>query len=419
MTDHVRTRIKTLSVRGYRSLRQVELRDIPELVVLHGPNGSGKTSIVLAIRLVLRAALHAGSHGAAGLATSRDRPCVLSLATADEALDLRPDDFSRGQPAEMRIAMEVLLGSRAREVILPGAVPASSLFLELVVQGAADETRDKTLRYWFERADVDDRVGLSVRGPMPLQHVSMALAEVVDLRDRLARELASRHDAAPGPLVAMRSAVEGAESRVNALEARAAAEQAVAGRIEKLLLPKLVHTAGAYRVPGGREDPTLALYHAFLSEDPRQQAAARAVSATLGKVGLFGPPVGPFGGDKRAPIELTPVEAKTYGEEQVRFTHPVHGSLPLRNLGQGEQQLFFLVAQLALTSSPIVLLEHPEAHLHLSFAESVGAALRKLVDDGTVDQLWVASRQFGGLLKVQCTEVTLADGWTTVQAVRP
>lgn len=45
-------RIRSLSIRGYKSLRQFELEDLPDFAVFAGPNGSGKSAIFESIALL-------------------------------------------------------------------------------------------------------------------------------------------------------------------------------------------------------------------------------------------------------------------------------------------------------------------------------------------------------------------------------
>jgi hypothetical protein len=355
MPEHIRTRIKALSVRGYRSLRQLELVDLPELIVLFGPNGSGKSNILGAARLALRAAVCAGSR----LPWEEEQPGVLSLEEANTELELRPDDFAHGEPPEIRVAMEVALGTRAREVALPPRrMSFGSLFLDVVFQ----DPGDKTIRYWFKRADVDGE----------------PLASGVALKPDVLQV---------GP------------------------EALAAQRLQKLLLPKLLRVSPAYRTPTDLGNPTAALYDAFLSEDLREQAAAKALGRQLADAGLFG--------RDSAPVELSPVGSKTFGEKQIRVSHPTHGSLSLRNLGTGEQQIVFMLGQRVITPFPIAVLEEPEAHLHVSLMQPLARVLRRSVD-GTesmapaVDQLWMATHHHCFAIASTYFDVAMVDGWTTV-----
>lgn len=150
---------------------------------------------------------------------------------------------------------------------------------------------------------------------------------------------------------------------------------------------RLLQVSDAYRVPGSSDDPQTALHQAFLAEDPAEREAAYRLGQRLASARLFGIQGGSVG--------LLPVVARTYGERQVRFRHPTHGELPLRNLGSGEQQVVFMLGQRVITPYPIAMLEEPEAHLHKNLMEPLARVLRESVlgDGGTpdVDQLWMAT----------------------------
>ena len=107
MTTYRRTAIRSLSVQWYRSLKEAVLQDLPEIIVLYGPNGSGKSNILRAAQLLLRAAGRPGT-----LPTSMQEAVSLRFPEADRVLDLRPDDFRHGDLPEIRIALEIELGSK-------------------------------------------------------------------------------------------------------------------------------------------------------------------------------------------------------------------------------------------------------------------------------------------------------------------
>ena len=50
---YVRTRISSLHVKRYRSIQEPTLKNLPELIVIHGPNGVGKSNIMRAPSLLL------------------------------------------------------------------------------------------------------------------------------------------------------------------------------------------------------------------------------------------------------------------------------------------------------------------------------------------------------------------------------
>ncbi|MBK8719036.1 MAG: AAA family ATPase [Deltaproteobacteria bacterium] len=111
MSSYRRTKITRLRVAGLRSLRDVELVDLPDLVVLHGPNGSGKSTLGRAVGLALKW-LAAVGDGA---------PLRQPYARARERFDLEPDDFTRGGPGRIEIAVTLSVGESAAELLrIPG-----------------------------------------------------------------------------------------------------------------------------------------------------------------------------------------------------------------------------------------------------------------------------------------------------------
>jgi hypothetical protein len=91
---------------------------------------------------------------------------------------------------------------------------------------------------------------------------------------------------------------------------------------------------------------------------------------------------------------------------------------PLGNLGSGEQQVVYMLAQRVITPFPIAHVEEPQAHLHTSLMEPFARVLHESVtgDGGTpdVDQLWIATHHHHFALALQYFDVQLVNGATTV-----
>jgi energy-coupling factor transporter ATP-binding protein EcfA2 len=347
MTGYARTAIRRLSIRGFRSIRSLELTDIPDLVVLHGPNGAGKSNVLLAAQLVLRAASRPQV-----LPVGRDAAHRMELRSADALLGLRPEDFHRPGLPEIRIAIDVALGTKAAEIVrAPAGLPIGQLSMELVAWLPADDE----IQYWFERVAIDG----------------------VDLLER----------------------------------SRTGAEMLLDVRIRETLFRRLLRVSPAYRVPGGPNDPEEAIFSACLSADQLERDSVRRLGRRLAGAGLFG-----AGAE---PVALFPVDDKRYGERRILLTHPTVGDLPLRNLGSGEQQIVYMLAQGVITPSPIAQIEEPEAHLHTSLMEPFARVLHESVtgDLGTpdVDQLWIATHHRHFALALEYFDVRLVDGATKVE----
>jgi hypothetical protein len=184
MSGYQRTAIRRLSIAGFRSIRSLELRDIPDLVVLHGPNGAGKSNLLLAAQLVLRAAAMPGD-----LPVSRERAVDWPLVEADKLLGLRPDDFHFGALPEIRIGLDVDLGTKAAAIVgIPRDQQLGMLSLELVVQ----KESESGLRYWFERADVDGEISLGPDTDPDRQEVRQSLAHQRNIEAMTRAQLTSQ-----------------------------------------------------------------------------------------------------------------------------------------------------------------------------------------------------------------------------------
>ena len=146
---HRRTSLQRIEVRNFRSIEHLVLEELPEMVVFHGPGGSGKSNVLRAVRLVLRAASRAHLPG------RREDAWVLSAADADAQLGLRPEDFRRGT-TEMSVALRLGLGSAAIAALGIEGMAPTTLTLECCAQLSGAEQ----LRVWFPLAETDEGLGL-------------------------------------------------------------------------------------------------------------------------------------------------------------------------------------------------------------------------------------------------------------------
>jgi hypothetical protein len=425
MSDHKRTAIRRLSIRRYRSIERIDLEDLPPLIVLYGPNGSGKSNILRAAQLILRAAARPGE-----MPMKRERAVSMSLPEADQSLDLRPDDFRFGDQPEIRISLAIDLGTRAREIVLPpSGRELSRLDLEVVFQLDGNSS----IRFWFERAEVDGAFSIGPpadndkrRARQSVDELRRGQVVLAEQRSNAERYLAEAEREAPtAEVIERRSAqknqilmfTQALKANEDALQRQESAldeEVFIAERVQRFLIPQVLQTSGAYRVPGGAEDPQDALYRAFLSEDRKERDAAQRLSQRLAGAGLFGA--------EKTGVALLPVDSRTYGEKQIRFKHPTHGDLPLRNLGSGEQQVVLMLGQRVITPFPIAHIEEPEAHLHKTLMEPLARVLREAVlGEGTpdVDQLWIATHHHLFAISEEFFDVSLDGAGSTQVEKRP
>jgi energy-coupling factor transporter ATP-binding protein EcfA2 len=393
MSDYMRTRIRRLFARGYRSLREIEQGDLPDLVVLHGPNGSGKSNLLRATQLALRVVANQDE-----LPGKREEAVPLTLNDASSLLDLRLEDFTWGGDRQIRIGVEIELGERAR-ALLGGEFAAAlqCLFIDVVFQ----DVGDGKILFWCDRADVDGTLRLSKEEDPKVRAVRKTLAQLKQQRAQQQVQLTSYRDqisqqpaqvrpqltASYGPAIQQVTAtIAELNKHVREKELELGDQALLSDRIRLVLCRELLQLHEAYRVPGGKGNPEGELQRALLSSDPRDLDAVDRLRERLARVHVFGSPTGP--------VDLRPVEGPS-GERQVYFLRPPHGWLPLRNLGTGEQQVIIMLAQGVITRRPIAHMEEPEAHLHSKLMEPVADFLRESVfpDRGRpdVDQLWIAT----------------------------
>ncbi|MBK8255362.1 MAG: AAA family ATPase [Polyangiaceae bacterium] len=372
MSTYHRTAIRRIAVQGYRSLENVVVENIPDVVVLFGPNGSGKSNLLRAARLLLRA-IPVGPT----LAFGREAAIVLPLANINEIFGLRPDDFRYGSLPEIRVELTISLGTRALGQLRDSMVePATEVELAVVFQ----HTGGQEITFWFDQLEVSDR--WQAKSPT----VSRAL-------NALQIHLLPNGNTALAPDDILRARL-----------------------IRSAVFSKLIQLSDAYRVPGGTADPQSALYDAFLSEDAAQRAAARRLQTRLASAGLFG--------SRSLEVLLIPVNSQTYNEKQIRFKHPTHGEIPLRNLGSGEQQLVMMLGQQVITPYPIAQVEEPEAHLHTSLMEPLANLLTQSVGDHSenspdVDQLWIATHHHRFAIAPEFFDVSLTSTGSTQVERKP
>jgi len=403
MPDYLRTRLQSLSIRGYRSIELVELHDLPDLVVLHGKNGSGKSNLMRAIRLALRVMGLPGD-----LPGERASARSFSLEDARQLLHLRPEDFLRGGTREIRIRLGLGLGTRARETIGPLEESIQSLSFEVVLQN----TDDKAIKLWLDLADAggkafvpEDIARLQTnRLPLALTRERSALRQLEQQRLLMKTEVFDELS------IQMTNALQAASAEVQRLQGLLGIDILIGERIcQKFLAQQFVQLSDAERrvrdesaqssgdfpkreTPESDEEVAVNLqYYLYLASTSEDEALRRSVGLLgrrLGEAGLFGE-----GKEDRVPVRLQPIRHRTFQEYQLLLSHPLHGDLPLRSLSSGEQQLVLLLSQQVITPWPVAFVEEPEAHLHASLMLKLARALRQSVEGSPpdVDQLWIAT----------------------------
>lgn len=424
--DYERTRITALHIENYRSIRELQLNDIPDLVVLHGRNGSGKSNVLGAVSLALRLL---GSN----LPVGEEQAGAFTSQTMRASYFIEPDDFY-WKSSRMRLELTLRLGTRVQEGIAPNGVSLRSLRFAIVVQRVGTE-----YRIWFDQLLLNGRVDLllsrSARKDALGRELDALTAKVTTLQATRAvikesngifrsptiadiddPRVDSMQDFLPAP-----TELNEATDTLQAKNAELAENEAIPPDFRRpftqYLSAHLHGLAEEYRyipkepLPEQLKGPELAgyekgqiqrlLYEWRTSRNNARRDRVVAFSTRLERVGLNG----------KDPIKLEPVLDRDKNEYILLLTRAGGVEVPLQKLGTGEQQLFVMMAQLFLAARPVMQIEEPEAHLHHETMKHLARELRALVspEDGAapeVDQLWIATHHHRFALAPKFYDVT-------------
>lgn len=349
-SDYVRTRIVRLKVSGYRSLYDVEIVDLPEIVVFHGKNGTGKSNLMRIPELVL----HWASLGESLFSSTRR--ARLGYEEANKTLKLRVEDFGFGQAPRMNIELSMELGTTAGLRLNRTPQPPGRLDLSVVVQDVGG-----AIELWFETASLDGR-----------------------------------------PLIDPWE--EGDESR-HALLGRLKHE---------LRQQSLILHLRAYRSLGqetlispdtslpldGAEWFQRRMYAVHVDPDLARRRQLKHLGRRLSELGVF-PGI--------TDVELEPAQDLDFRECRLYVAVPGAGDVPLANLGTGQQQLIMMAAEVLVQRRPIVVIEEPEAHLHAELMEQFARFLRIEAEEASeqspIDQLWISTHHHAFTIAPEYFEV--------------
>jgi len=415
------TRIRRLYVRGYRSIKELDLADLPPIVVLHGENGAGKSNILRALTLPLR---WLGSEGA--LAATREESTRLDYVSADTQLGIRRDDFNRSSPHEMQFRLEIEIGSRARQSV--GNLPHNALFeIDVVVQDVGDG-----IRWWVARAQIGE--GFSLTGDeaqhgaglrQEIEQAKASLAQVQSLlraaRQSLQNPLITSPQRAQltGQVPAWETQAKQHRYNIEFYEQQLAGDSLTMDRVRSRLLRRdLVRVSGAYRrierepIANHSEFEVDAasltapeqiqrrLYLLATSSDPRERAVRRTLEARLGEA-------------MGVSVELAAFRNNEFREYETQWSRANLEGIPLTNLGTGEQQLLILLLDVLVSATPVVQIEEPEAHLHKSLMLRLAKLLERVVEKHDVDQLFIATHHHAFAIASTYYDVTYDDEYGT------
>lgn len=349
--------ITSLSIRGFRSIRELTMENMGRAVILYGQNGAGKSNILAALGVLFRAL---------GELASRSGPIHAEGAVEVPGI-LSVDDFMLN--GDRALSVSVRLESPRSDLadVLPLKI-AALRGLELAISALLPPVGAP--RLWISqiagiRHGRGDSIDLS-----QLMHVPMHpdKADLSTLQRQLGRqlqddEIARFRNQLQSYLVlnvakgVLRSIADLRRSDVKDEKSRDSAD------IQGML------TAGDVR-------------GAFVTahQHPRPEVRDRFVRLQ----NLL----------TRPPLSLRPFDAVRTGKGEPDIQARVlgGGAVPLNLAGLGTHQLLYILSSIVLEPVDIVTLEEPEAHLH---APTSGRALRRLLvqllDERLVNQLFIAT----------------------------
>jgi hypothetical protein len=141
------------------------------------------------------------------------------------------------------------------------------------------------------------------------------------------------------------------------------------------------------------------LYLLATSSDARQRAIPQLLASYVANAM-------DDAGESRGAFELNAVRNNEFREYETQLTRGSIAGIPITNLGTGEQQLLILLLDVLVSSTPVVQIEEPEAHLHKKLMLRLAQLLERLVADGTLDQLVIATHHHAFALAPHYYDVT-------------
>lgn len=356
-------RIEKFWAKGFRSLRHVELADLGPFNILYGKNGSGKSNILAAMRLLIemlraQACLHEAGEWCG----------VASQALKQSGHDARHELHARDEARTIVVGARLASDEHDRPGLVSGPIRFGDLTVEIKIEWIL-EANPKVFMTRLESGGQDVRTTLP-KDQKP--YLATLLSEVIPAQ---AYTLvgADRFWGEPPAFSA-----EADDQRAWHMQKGGLAQQLLDAHIDS-------RPAVRKRLDGLR---------ALLEGPPLHRP--RFVPVKDAKTG-------------RAVLQELLPEPNPDGLE-----------IPIDFAGLGIAQIYVILAQAMLSNSRVVAIEEPEAHLH---APTTGLhlreLLRRLVNDRHIDQLFIATHS--NLFDLDDTgfwEVRFENGETLV-AKRP
>ena len=332
-------RIRAFWAEGFRSLKSVHLPELGAFNIFYGENGAGKSNILAALELLVRAA---GLHipGYANLEAPFKATWVPDL--------VRDEDFCHF-----------------------AAIPRIRLGLTLVSSSDAPvfafrdrQIAELTLEITFERfpgrgtcvsvSRLEDSHGADLR---PLWHDNASKGEARELRDQLGRWFEETFVEQSYRLVPAVRAIGSEAGELDAHDRASLALLLERGRIKE------------------------AFVRALTSPDPVIRTRFARLRRLLTEPPLSRPAFDPVHDPHANTFEIHEQPGRSGGRD-----------VPLDLAGLGIQQIYAVLGQILLGRASAVGIEEPEAHLHApTSGRHLRELLHRLVELGDVQQLFIAT----------------------------
>lgn len=326
--------IRAIWANGFRSLRDFKLADLGAFNVFYGENGAGKSNILAAIELMVRAAgLRISCDGDIREPTHRD--WVDSLVS--------DDDFCRSAPTPTMFLGMTLAGSKDRPVFSSGAYSTAEITFEVAIQ----RLPERGICIHFSRLE----------GQGPLLSLWDQKNDATDPRLNLIRWFEGVVATASYRLISAIRAVRPERGELNAKSRPSLAALLEKGSIKEAFVLALTSPDPVVRKRFGR-------LRELLEGEP-----------------LHRPPFDPVYDPQTQTFEIR----ERSGGASVQ-------DVPLDLAGLGIQQIYALLGQILLGRAFAVGIEEPEAHLHApTTGRHLRVLLQRLVELGDVQQLFIAT----------------------------
>lgn len=342
-------RIRSVHIRGFRNLVDVRADGLGDLVVIYGGNSVGKSNVLDAIALGLRAVAQLGRQNA--LWRGEAVPASQVVSAAEEWTSYSGDLFALGRPSPVRIAVAVNM--TAEELARAGVEP-------LKVGGSPTALVDVTLAFLFKPHP-------SWRVSFQLESYRIASLPAIEL-------LAAAPPAAEAQLVGWANAAAWRAAPVGSEEGRNVALHRVDARVAELPA-----ASDGFSRPRLSQDLLLAAYDHRESANPEQSNRWRAFEAASAS---FSPVLG--SGRWVPTYDRVRKVVSLYWESG-------DGRLPLHLLGGGVQQAVAVLFGVLFTDAKLVLMEEPEAQLRGELQAVLADALATVAAVPDAPQVIMAS----------------------------